>query len=113
LNLTLNGPFTPDLATPISKLKEAVEKNGWPEKIEVALIGSCTNSSYEDISRSASLLKMQKQRIKSVSEFTITPGSEQVRYTIERDGFIKEFEDVGGMVLANACGPVLAMGKTY
>jgi len=104
----LNGPFTPDLATPISKLKETVEKNGWPEKIEVALIGSCTNSSYEDISRSASIVEDAKSKgLKVVSEFTITPGSEQVRYTIERDGFIKEFEDVGGMVLANACGPCI------
>ena len=104
----LNGPFTPDLATPISKLKEAVEKNGWPAKIEVALIGSCTNSSYEDISRSASIVEDAKSKgLKVVSEFTITPGSEQVRYTIERDGFIKEFEDVGGMVLANACGPCI------
>ena len=104
----LNGPFTPDLATPISKMKEALEKNGWPEKIEVALIGSCTNSSYEDISRSASIVKDAMQKgLKAVSEFTITPGSEQVRYTIERDGFIKEFEDVGGVVLANACGPCI------
>ncbi|HVT83714.1 MAG TPA: aconitate hydratase [Chitinophagaceae bacterium] len=104
----LNGPFTPDLATPISKLKEVAQKNGWPEKIEVALIGSCTNSSYEDISRSASIVKDAKSKgLKTVSEFTITPGSEQVRFTIERDGFIKEFEDVGGMVLANACGPCI------
>jgi aconitate hydratase len=89
-------------------LKEAVEKNGWPEKIEVALIGSCTNSSYEDISRSASIVEDARRKgLKVVSEFTITPGSEQVRYTIERDGFIKEFEDVGGMVLANACGPCI------
>ncbi len=104
----LNGPFTPDLATPISKLKEVAGKNGWPDKIEVALIGSCTNSSYEDISRSASIVKdAMSKGLKAVSEFTITPGSEQVRYTIERDGFIKEFEDVGGMVLANACGPCI------
>jgi aconitate hydratase len=104
----LNGPFTPDLATPISKLKEVAAQNGWPDKIEVALIGSCTNSSYEDISRSASIVKdAMSKGIKAVSEFTITPGSEQVRYTIERDGFIKDFEDVGGMVLANACGPCI------
>jgi len=104
----LNGPFTPDLATPISKLKEVATKNGWPDKIEVALIGSCTNSSYEDISRSASIVKdAMSKGLKAVSEFTITPGSEQVRYTIERDGFIKEFENVGGMVLANACGPCI------
>ncbi len=104
----VNGPFTPDLATPISQMKEAVEKNGWPAKLEVALIGSCTNSSYEDISRSASIVKDAVSKgIKTKSEFTITPGSEQVRYTIERDGFIKEFEDAGGVVLANACGPCI------
>src|SRR5688500_7520401 len=104
----VNGPFTPDLATPISKMKEAVEKNGWPAKLEVALIGSCTNSSYEDISRSASIVKDAVSKgIKTKSEFTITPGSEQVRFTIERDGFIKEFEDAGGIVLANACGPCI------
>jgi len=104
----VNGPFTPDIATPISKMKEAVEKNGWPAKLEVALIGSCTNSSYEDISRSASIVRDAVMKgIKTKSEFTITPGSEQVRYTIERDGFIKEFEDAGGIVLANACGPCI------
>ncbi|HVZ25920.1 MAG TPA: aconitate hydratase, partial [Sediminibacterium sp.] len=104
----VNGPFTPDLATPISKMAAAVKENGWPEKLEVALIGSCTNSSYEDISRSASIVKDAVSKgLKTKSEFTITPGSEQVRYTIERDGFIKEFEDAGGVVLANACGPCI------
>jgi aconitate hydratase len=104
----VNGPFTPDLATPISKLAAAVKENGWPEKLEVALIGSCTNSSYEDISRSASIVKDAKAKgLKTVSEFTITPGSELVRYTIERDGFIKDFEEAGGIVLANACGPCI------
>ncbi|HRH59959.1 MAG TPA: aconitate hydratase [Chitinophagaceae bacterium] len=104
----VNGPFTPDLATPVSKLKEAVEKNGWPAKLEVALIGSCTNSSYEDISRSASIVKDAVAKgLKANSEFTITPGSEQVRFTIERDGFINDFESVGGVVLANACGPCI------
>lgn len=104
----VNGPFTPDLATPISKMAAAVKENGWPEKLEVALIGSCTNSSYEDISRSASIVKDAVSKgIRTKSEFTITPGSEQVRYTIERDGFIKEFEDAGGVVLANACGPCI------
>ncbi len=89
-------------------MKAVVEENGWPAKLEVALIGSCTNSSYEDISRSASIAKDAINKgLKAVSEFTITPGSEQVRYTIERDGFIKEFEDVGGVVLANACGPCI------
>ncbi len=104
----VNGPFTPDLATPISKMAEAVAANGWPAKLEVALIGSCTNSSYEDISRSASIVKdAMSKGLKTISEFTITPGSEQVRFTIERDGFIKEFEDAGGVVLANACGPCI------
>lgn len=104
----VNGPFTPDLATPISKMAEAVKENGWPEKLEVALIGSCTNSSYEDISRSASIVEDAVAKgLKAQSEFTITPGSEQVRYTIERDGFISTFEKVGGVVLANACGPCI------
>lgn len=104
----VNGPFTPDLATPISQMKQAVEKNGWPAKLEVALIGSCTNSSYEDISRSASIVRDAVTKgVKTKSEFTITPGSEQVRFTIERDGFIKQFEDAGGVVLANACGPCI------
>ncbi|HNF38690.1 MAG TPA: aconitase family protein, partial [Chitinophagaceae bacterium] len=95
----INGPFTPDLATPISQMKEAVAKNGWPDKLEVALIGSCTNSSYEDISRSASIVKDAVSKgVKTKSEFTITPGSEQVRFTIERDGFINEFENAGGVV---------------
>lgn len=104
----INGPFTPDLATPISKIKEVVEQNGWPEKIEVGLIGSCTNSSYEDISRSASIAKQAvDKKLKVKSEFTITPGSEMIRYTIERDGFIDIFEKIGGVVLANACGPCI------
>ena len=104
----VNGPFTPDLATPISRIKEAVEQHGWPAKLEVALIGSCTNSSYEDISRSASIVKDAVSKgLKANAEFTITPGSELVRYTIERDGFIRQFEEVGGVVLANACGPCI------
>lgn len=104
----VNGPFTPDLATPISKMAAAVKENGWPAKLEVALIGSCTNSSYEDISRSASIVEdAMSQGLKANSEFTITPGSEQVRFTIERDGFINTFEKVGGVVLANACGPCI------
>ena len=104
----VNGPFTPDLATPISKMAAAVKENGWPAKLEVALIGSCTNSSYEDISRSASIVRDAVSKgLKANSEFTITPGSELVRYTIERDGFISTFESVGGVVLANACGPCI------
>ena len=104
----VNGPFTPDLATPISKMAAAVKENGWPAKLEVALIGSCTNSSYEDISRSASIVEDAVNKgLKANSEFTITPGSELVRFTIERDGFINTFEKVGGVVLANACGPCI------
>lgn len=104
----VNGPFTPDLAWPISKFAQAVRENNWPEKLEVALIGSCTNSSYEDISRSASLAKQAIDKDLPVhSEFTITPGSELVRFTIERDGLLKTFEQFGGVVLANACGPCI------
>jgi aconitate hydratase len=104
----LNGPFTPDLATPISKLKEEAIKNNWPLDVKVGLIGSCTNSSYEDISRAASLAKQVKEKnLKSKAQFTITPGSEQVRYTIERDGFIKLFDEIGANVFANACGPCI------
>jgi len=104
----VNGPFTPDLATPVSKMAEAVKANDWPAKLEVALIGSCTNSSYEDISRSASIVEDALSKgLKANSEFTITPGSELVRFTIERDGFINTFEKVGGVVLANACGPCI------
>lgn len=106
----LNGPFTPDLATPISKMKEEAEKNNWPTKIEVGLIGSCTNSSYEDIARSASLATQAiDKNLKSKAEFSITPGSEQVRYTIERDGFIDTFNKMGATVYANACGPCIGM----
>ncbi len=106
----LNGPFTPDLATPISKLKEEAAKNGWPTKIEVGLIGSCTNSSYEDIARAASLAKQVADKgLKTKAVFTITPGSELVRYTIERDGFIDTFNKIGAKVFANACGPCIGM----
>jgi len=106
----LNGPFSPDLATPISKMKEAALANGWPTKIEVGLIGSCTNSSYEDISRSVSLAKQAYEKhLVPKAEFTITPGSEQVRYTIERDGFLEIFDKIGAKVFANACGPCIGM----
>ena len=104
----LNGPFTPDRATPISQMTKVAEENNWPTKVEVGLIGSCTNSSYEDISRSASIaLQAVENGLITKSEFTITPGSEQVRYTIERDGFIDIFNDLGGSVFANACGPCI------
>src|SRR5664279_5467469 len=104
----INGPFTPDRATPISKMAEVAKGNGWPTKIEVGLIGSCTNSSYEDISRAASLAQQAvDKKLKTKSEFTITPGSELVRYTIERDGFIDTFNQIGAKVFANACGPCI------
>ena len=104
----LNGPFSPDIATPISQLATEARKHGWPLKIEVGLIGSCTNSSYEDIARSASIAQQAvDKQIATKAKFTITPGSEQVRYTIERDGFIKTFDAMGASVFANACGPCI------
>ncbi|MBK8373210.1 MAG: aconitate hydratase [Saprospiraceae bacterium] len=104
----INGPFTPDLATPVSQMKEILKGKDWPVEVKVGLIGSCTNSSYEDISRAASLAKQAiDKKIKVKSEFTITPGSEQVRFTIERDGFIDIFEQIGASVFANACGPCI------
>jgi aconitate hydratase len=104
----VNGPFTPDRATPISQMKEVAVENGWPLEVSVGLIGSCTNSSYEDISRAASIAKQAEEKgLITKAEYTITPGSEQVRYTIERDGFIETFEKIGGKVFANACGPCI------
>ena len=117
INLTelephLNGPFTPDLAWPVSKMKEAVKENNYPDKISVALIGSCTNSSYEDIDRSANIARQAlKKGLKAKAQFTITPGSEQVRSTIERDGQLDTLSKFGGLVLANACGPCIGMWK--
>ncbi|GAB5464939.1 MAG: aconitate hydratase [Candidatus Kapaibacteriales bacterium] len=104
----INGPFTPDLATPLSKFGETAKKEGWPMTLEVGLIGSCTNSSYEDITRAASVAKQALDSgIDAASEYTVTPGSELVRYTIERDGYIDIFQQMGGVVLANACGPCI------
>jgi len=104
----INGPFTPDKAWPISEFAKAVRDNGYPDKLEVGLIGSCTNSSYEDISRAASVASQAaEKKLKVGSEFTITPGSEQVRFTVQRDGFLDTFEQIGGVVLANACGPCI------
>ena len=106
----VNGPFTPDLATPISKLKEEALKNGWPLKVEAGLIGSCTNSSYEDIARAVSIAKQVKAKgLKSKAGFMINPGSEQIRYTIERDGFLNVFDECGAVVFTNACGPCIGM----
>ena len=104
----INGPFTPDKAWPISQFAKAVKENDYPQKLEVGLIGSCTNSSYEDISRSASLAKQAlDKKLKVKSEFIVTPGSELVRFTVERDGMLDVFTKIGGMVLANACGPCI------
>jgi aconitate hydratase len=104
----INGPFTPDFATPLSKMKEMVKQNGWLEDVEVGLIGSCTNSSYEDISRAASIVKNAIDvKLNAKSEFKITPGSEQVRQITDSDGYLKLFEEIGGEVFANACGPCI------
>ena len=106
----VNGPFTPDLATPISKLKEEAIKNGWPLKIAVGLLGSCTNSSYEDIARAVSLAKqVASKNLKAKAEYLINPGSEQIRYTIKRDGFLDVFDQIGAKVFTNACGPCIGM----
>ena len=104
----INGPFTPDLATPISEFAKKAEQNDWPLKLDVGLIGSCTNSSYEDITRAASIAEQAlKKKLKVKSDFTVTPGSEQVRFTVDRDGYLDIFRKIGGLVLANACGPCI------
>jgi aconitate hydratase len=106
----LNGPFTPDLATPISKMKEVALENGWPMKIDVGLIGSCTNSSYEDISRAVSIARQVEEKgLITKSEYCINPGSEQIRYTIDRDGYLDVFRQIGAKVFTNACGPCIGM----
>ena len=104
----INGPYTPDLATPISKMKEEVKKNGWPEDVSTGLLGSCTNSSYEDLSRAAAIVKYAlDNQIKAKSEFRITPGSDQIMRIAERDGYLDLFRKIGGEVFANACGPCI------
>ncbi|HOW25717.1 MAG TPA: aconitate hydratase [Bacteroidales bacterium] len=110
----INGPYTPDAAYPISEFcKIAVEK-GFPEKIDVGLIGSCTNSSYEDLTRAASVARQALDKgLRVQSEFMVTPGSEQIRYTTERDGLLKVFEDIGGVVMSNACGPCIGQWKRH
>ncbi|MCS7086352.1 MAG: aconitate hydratase, partial [Bacteroidia bacterium] len=110
----VNGPFSPDRAWPLSQFAQAVRENGWPEELSVGLIGSCTNSSYEDLTRAADVAKQAAQKkIKVKSEFTVTPGSEQVRYTAERDGLLDVFEQIGGKVLANACGPCIGQWRRH
>ena len=104
----INGPFTPDAAWPLSQFAAAVKEHNWPEEVEVGLIGSCTNSSYEDITRAASIANQAIAKcIKAKAEYTVTPGSEMVRFTTERDGLLKTFEEIGGVVMANACGPCI------
>lgn len=104
----INGPYSPDIAHPISEFGKFVKENGYPEKLEVGLIGSCTNSSYEDISRAASVARQAKaKKLKVKSEFVITPGSEQIRFTCERDGLLDVFNEIGGVIMANACGPCI------
>ena len=110
LEPSLNGPFTPDLYTPVSRMREEAEKNGWPLKVEWGLIGSCTNSSYEDLSRAASIAKQAIDKgLVTKAEFGINPGSELVRYTADRDGYVKTFEDLNATIFTNACGPCIGM----
>ena len=108
----INGPFTPDAAYTISEFANVVKENGYPRQMEVGLIGSCTNSSYEDLTRAAHIVKKAKEDGLSVNaQFIINPGSEQVRYTAERDGVLQEFEEVGAVIMANACGPCIGQWK--
>jgi aconitate hydratase len=110
----INGPYTPDLAWPISEFAKAVKENNYPQKLEVGLIGSCTNSSYEDLDRAASIARQAKsKKLKTQAEFTITPGSEQIRYTVARDGQLAAFEEIGGVVMANACGPCIGQWSRH
>jgi len=110
----INGPFTPDLATPLSKFKTVAIEKGWPMEMKVGLIGSCTNSSYEDIARAASVARQARlKNLKVKAEFTISPGSELVRYTVARDGFLASFEEMGGIVMTNACGPCIGQWSRH
>ena len=110
----INGPFTPDAATPISEFATKVKENGWPRKMEVGLIGSCTNSSYQDLSRAASIARQAAEdKIPVAASLIINPGSEQIRYTAERDGILGDFEQIGATVMANACGPCIGQWKRH
>ena len=110
----INGPFTPDLSTPLSHFKEAVKINGWPDKFNAGLIGSCTNSSYQDMTRSEHLVKQASAAgLKPVADFFVTPGSEQIRATLDRDETLNTFSSAGGIVLANACGPCIGQFKRH
>ena len=108
----INGPFTPDLATPLSSFSDFVKKNGWKDEISAGLIGSCTNSSYEDMTRVESMLKAAREAgLKPASDFYISPGSEQIRSTLERDGTLGTLVEAGGIVLSAACGPCIGQWK--
>ncbi|KAK3327427.1 aconitase family-domain-containing protein [Cercophora scortea] len=110
----INGPFTPDLSTPLSQFKQTVQEQEWPEKLSAGLIGSCTNSSYEDMTRVESMLKAASEAgLKPAADFYITPGSEQIRATLERDGTLEAFNEAGGVVLSNACGPCIGQWKRH
>ncbi|PKP01598.1 MAG: aconitate hydratase [Bacteroidetes bacterium HGW-Bacteroidetes-9] len=110
----INGPYTPDAAYPVSEFVKIVKEKNYPQKLEVGLIGSCTNSSYEDLTRAASVARQAKAKnLKVKSEFIITPGSEMIRFTTERDGLLKDFGDIGGIVMANACGPCIGQWKRH
>lgn len=110
----INGPFTPDAATPLSDFAQYIKDHHYPEKLDVGLIGSCTNSSYEDLTRAASVARQAKSKaIEVKSEYIVTPGSEQVRYTAERDGLLDDFKSIGGLVMANACGPCIGQWKRH
>lgn len=110
----INGPYTPDLAWPISEFAKAVRENDYPQKLEVGLIGSCTNSSYEDLDRAASIARQAvDKKLKVKAEFTVTPGSEQIRFTVQRDGQLEAFEKMGGVVMANACGPCIGQWSRH
>ncbi len=119
INLTelephVNGPFTPDLATPLSQFAAAVKKNGWPEDLRVGLIGSCTNSSYEDMTHASSLAKQATEHgVKAKSELLISPGSEQIRATIARDGLEGLFTSIGAQMLSNSCGPCIGQWNRH
>ena len=110
----VNGPFTPDMATPISKFAAFIKENNYPEKLEVGLIGSCTNSSYEDLTRAASVARQAKEKSLAVAgEFIVTPGSELIRFTTERDGLLNDFKLIGGVIMANACGPCIGQWNRH
>ncbi|MGE4287950.1 MAG: aconitate hydratase [Salinivirgaceae bacterium] len=110
----INGPFTPDAATPLSKFAEYIKSNNYPEKMEVGLIGSCTNSSYEDLTRAASVARQaSKKNLEVQAEFIVTPGSELIRYTTERDGLLSDFKSIGGVIMANACGPCIGQWNRH